>query len=209
MGFYRTRYVLECCIECSPAERLVLYALAARCGDDVSCYPSLALIATDTGLDRATVISVLRDLEAAELITVDRYDPKQHTKRRSNTYTFVDPIPAEWLRETTNNGRVGQPLMVANSARMVAPGNPNLKGTNRNGRKKDSYVPDSGIDHEVERPSDAEIERILANEPPGVKWTHSGSPFPSDHTSDEQQQFCAAWFERQRADAKARLRSAE
>jgi DNA-binding transcriptional ArsR family regulator len=53
-------------------QRLVLYALASRVSVGAECWPSMELIAADTGLHLRTVRNVLRELEDRGLITTAR-----------------------------------------------------------------------------------------------------------------------------------------
>jgi Helix-turn-helix domain len=57
----------------SPSAKLVLLALAYHADDNgKSCYPSLDTLQTKTNLARATVVSALKELKAADLIEVKR-----------------------------------------------------------------------------------------------------------------------------------------
>jgi hypothetical protein len=49
-------------------EKLVLLSMADRAGEDHKCYPSIARLAYDTGLNRKTVTSVLKRLRDAGII---------------------------------------------------------------------------------------------------------------------------------------------
>lgn len=52
----------------SAAKKAVLISMADRCGEDFTCYPSLARLVQDTELNRKTVIKVIDELEAMGLI---------------------------------------------------------------------------------------------------------------------------------------------
>ena len=56
-----------------PLEKLVLLALAERHNKDTGkCYPSMTLMAEDTGMSRRSVMRAIRGLEERGLITCDR-----------------------------------------------------------------------------------------------------------------------------------------
>lgn len=80
------------------SQKLVLLALADRAGDDQECYPSIARIASDTGLDRKVIMSAVTELERAELIQVVR------RKGAGNVYRLlgVDRQNQSQKRHTTN-----------------------------------------------------------------------------------------------------------
>lgn len=55
-----------------PAEKLVLVRLADRANSNGKCWPSLDGIAHDCGINRATVIRAIKQLERLEYIEIDR-----------------------------------------------------------------------------------------------------------------------------------------
>jgi DNA-binding MarR family transcriptional regulator len=76
--------------------RLLFIALWSRADarKNYTCSPSIARLAQDIGTDRTTVIAATKQLEALDLIAVDR-DPRfdrKTRKRRVNVYT-VPPLP--------------------------------------------------------------------------------------------------------------------
>lgn len=56
----------------SSAERLTLLALAKWANDDLTCFPSLSTLVTDTKLNEKTIREALKRLHEAGLITIKR-----------------------------------------------------------------------------------------------------------------------------------------
>lgn len=76
-----------------PATRLlVLLNLVERANDAAQCYPSVARIGQDTGLNRKTVIGALADLEAAGLIQKSR-QAGTSTRYVLNLQSQAAPVP--------------------------------------------------------------------------------------------------------------------
>lgn len=75
----------------STGERCVLTLLADYAGTDARCWPSIATMARDLGLDRTTIQRHLRALTTAGLVTTEaRTD---HTGRQTSTlYTLHLPV---------------------------------------------------------------------------------------------------------------------
>ena len=71
---------------------LVLLNLCERADDAGQCYPSVARIGQDTGLNRKTVINALADLEAAGLIQKHRQTGSS-TRYQLNGQTQAQPVP--------------------------------------------------------------------------------------------------------------------
>ena len=71
---------------------LVLLNLAERANEDGQCYPSIARITQDTGLNRKTVIAALQDLEAAGLIC-KRKETGTSTRYLLNLTSQGEPVP--------------------------------------------------------------------------------------------------------------------
>lgn len=71
MGLARIIYVRDCCEEVTGVDRLVLYALASRCGDDWQCKVGRPQLLRDTGLSSATLTRVIGRLVAAGYLTTD------------------------------------------------------------------------------------------------------------------------------------------
>ena len=63
-----------------PLKRLLLLSLADRAGDDHCCYPSMARLERDTGLERKTVLKIIAELLEEGLIE-DTGERKGTTKR--------------------------------------------------------------------------------------------------------------------------------
>jgi DNA-binding transcriptional MocR family regulator len=64
MSWQQARSVLDD-LWLKPRERLVLIALALRCGSDGRSWPSLARLSADTGYGRSTVLFALQNLVAS------------------------------------------------------------------------------------------------------------------------------------------------
>ena len=63
-----------------PLKKLVLLSLADRAGEDHTCYPSMQRLEQDTGLDRKTILKIISELLADNLIR-DTGERKGVTKR--------------------------------------------------------------------------------------------------------------------------------
>jgi len=59
-------------ISIKPTCKLILLSLADRAGENHQCWPSLARLNKDTGLDRKTVMKVNCELESAGILSVKR-----------------------------------------------------------------------------------------------------------------------------------------
>lgn len=70
-------------VRCTLAQKAVLTWLAEHAGPDLTCFPSVGLLAAEACACRATVKAALRSLEADGHITVDR------RVGRSSTYTVA------------------------------------------------------------------------------------------------------------------------
>ena len=87
-------------VKCTLAQKAVLTWLAEHAGADMSCFPSLALLAAETCACRSTVKSSLKALESLGLITIK---PRPN---RSSIYTVVCDVREVVLegQETTRSG---------------------------------------------------------------------------------------------------------
>ena len=66
-----------------PAQKLILLSLADRSDEHHTCYPSIARLSSDTGLDRKTILKALSEMESAGLISINR------ERGGGNTYALV------------------------------------------------------------------------------------------------------------------------
>lgn len=80
----------------SSAERLTLLALAKWANDDLTCFPSLSTLVTDTKLNEKTIREALKRLHEAGLITIKRQ--AGHNTRYAITPTKIG---------STKNGSTG------------------------------------------------------------------------------------------------------
>lgn len=75
----------------SSAERLTLLALAKWANDDLTCFPSLSTLVTDTKLNEKTIREALKRLHEAGLITIKRQ--AGHNTRYTITPTKIGSTP--------------------------------------------------------------------------------------------------------------------
>lgn len=90
----------------SSAERLTLLALAKWSNDDLTCFPSLSTLVTDTKLNEKTIREALKRLHEAGLITIKRQ--AGHNTRYAITTTEIG---------TTKNGstEIGTPTKIGST----------------------------------------------------------------------------------------------
>lgn len=72
MGVNATRFAWECDLSKTTkrsAKRLVLLALADRANKENTCFPSIARVVKDTGMDRKTVMNTINDLITLGLVS--------------------------------------------------------------------------------------------------------------------------------------------
>ena len=72
MSVNATRFAWECDLSKTTkrsAKRLVILALADRANKENTCFPSIARVAKDTGMDRKTVMNTINDLIALGLVS--------------------------------------------------------------------------------------------------------------------------------------------
>ena len=72
MSVNATRFAWECDLSKTnkrSAKRLVLLALADRANKENTCFPSIARVVKDTGMDRKTVMNTINDLITLGLIS--------------------------------------------------------------------------------------------------------------------------------------------
>ena len=72
MSVNATRFAWECDLSKTTkrsAKRLVLLALADRANKENTCFPSIARVVKDTGMDRKTVMNTINDLIALGLVS--------------------------------------------------------------------------------------------------------------------------------------------
>ena len=72
MSVNATRFAWECDLSKTTkrsAKRLVLLALADRANKENTCFPSIARVVKDTGMDRKTVMNTINDLITLGLIS--------------------------------------------------------------------------------------------------------------------------------------------
>lgn len=83
MSVNTTRFAWECDLSKTTkrsAKRLVLLALADRANKENTCFPSIARVVKDTGMDRKTVMNTINDLIALGLV-LDTGDRKGGTNQ--------------------------------------------------------------------------------------------------------------------------------
>jgi hypothetical protein len=77
----------------SATARSVFLALAERHNQNTGlCFPSVALIAKDTGLAERTVQKSIRELENLKLLKTRRRKVKGKPRNLPNQYDFLDPF---------------------------------------------------------------------------------------------------------------------
>lgn len=70
MSLDATRWAWQQAIK--PTRKLVLLSIADRADEVHRCYPSIARLVQDTGLDRETIMEAIQDMESAGLMVVTR-----------------------------------------------------------------------------------------------------------------------------------------
>ena len=83
MSVNATRFAWECDLSKTTkrsAKRLVLLALADRANKENTCFPSIARVVKDTGMDRKTVMNTINDLITLGLVS-DTGDRKGGTNQ--------------------------------------------------------------------------------------------------------------------------------
>jgi DNA-binding MarR family transcriptional regulator len=79
------------CIAQSPlltsVDKLLYSQLTGHLGENTKCWPSIALLAEELGLDRPAVNKSLKKMEAIKLIEITRFPDEPN---RPNEYTFPD-----------------------------------------------------------------------------------------------------------------------
>lgn len=93
-----------------PLKRLLLLSLADRAGEDHCCYPSMARLERDTGLERKTVLKIIAELLEEGLI--EDTGERKGTTKRVKVYRLMgihgremipNPAPLSAMN-STNNG---------------------------------------------------------------------------------------------------------
>ena len=97
MSVNATRFAWECDLSKTTkrsAKRLVLLALADRANKENTCFPSIARVVKDTGMDRKTVMSTINDLIKIGLV-LDTGDRKGGTNQVRVLKINVDTVKQE------------------------------------------------------------------------------------------------------------------
>lgn len=97
MSVNATRFAWECDLSKTTkrsAKRLVLLALADRANKENTCFPSIARVVKDTGMDRKTVMNTINDLITLGLVS-DTGDRKGGTNQVRVLKINVDSIKQE------------------------------------------------------------------------------------------------------------------
>ena len=97
MSVNATRFAWECDLSKTTkrsAKRLVLLALADRANKENTCFPSIARVVKDTGMDRKTVMNTINDLITLGLIS-DTGDRKGGTTQVRVLKINVDTVKQE------------------------------------------------------------------------------------------------------------------
>ncbi len=93
--------------------RVVLFILADMANEKNQCYPSLATIAERANIDRRQVIRIIKDLEAAGIISVFRRKESEG-RNQSNIFTILGvvtcrPLPSDMQTTTPSDMQTTTP----------------------------------------------------------------------------------------------------
>ena len=105
MSVNATRFAWECDLSKTTkrsAKRLVLLALADRANKENTCFPSIARVVKDTGMDRKTVMNTINDLIELGLV-LDTGDRKGGTNQVRVLKINVDTIKQESYPQSCSN----------------------------------------------------------------------------------------------------------
>lgn len=108
MSVNATRFAWECDLSKTTkrsAKRLVLLALADRANKENTCFPSIARVVKDTGMDRKTVMNTINDLITLGLVS-DTGERKGGTNQvrvlKINVYTVKQESYPQYDQEMSN-----------------------------------------------------------------------------------------------------------
>ena len=90
----------------SSAERLTLLALAKWANDDLTCFPSLSTLVTDTKLNEKTIREALKRLHEAGLITI---------KRQAGHNTRYAITPTKIVSTKNGSTEIGTPTKIGST----------------------------------------------------------------------------------------------
>ena len=105
MSVNATRFAWECDLSKTTkrsAKRLVLLALADRANKENTCFPSIARVVKDTGMDRKTVMNTINDLIEMGLIS-DTGERKGGTNQVRVLKINVDTVKQESYPQSCKN----------------------------------------------------------------------------------------------------------
>jgi len=119
MSVNATRFAWECDLSKTTkrsAKRLVLLALADRANKENTCFPSIARVVKDTGMDRKTVMNTINDLITLGLIS-DTGERKGGTNQVRVLKINVDTVnqesyPQEDKESTKKHGEIYKETVV-------------------------------------------------------------------------------------------------
>lgn len=107
----------------TPTEKLVLLALARKCGDKGTCWPSIRLLADQTGTAERTVKRALKALKDRGVIAVrERFNDRRQTSslyvlggdtKTPTGVTYCHPRGCQDVTQTTNRNYKEEPLKIA------------------------------------------------------------------------------------------------
>lgn len=160
----------------SPSEKLILLALADRCGADDTAYPSYQTLVDDTGLDRKTIWSALRRLEEAGIIS-DTGERRGPTKRvvvwkLNGVRSRHDAQEQSQKRNDSKNGIVPKTDRNSSENGTINGSENGTLNSSKNGTRNLPCEPTKGIYQEPERvarektpPPDPDADTVSLREP--------------------------------------------
>ena len=101
----------------SPLEKLILLAIADRCGERGECWPSISRLATDTGLDKRSIVRHRNKLINQKIL---RYTGE--FKGRSNQIPVMQLMVDEWREGDYIEDEIDQGQAVTSDTQTLVPG---------------------------------------------------------------------------------------
>ena len=98
-----------------PCQKLVLLSLADRADEHHRCYPSIRRLESDTGLDRKTIMSAIKEMESAGLLVTHRQTGAVNEYQlmdvhcRADIYSQSQKRDQSQKRTSTKNGTAPVP----------------------------------------------------------------------------------------------------
>ena len=106
MSIDATRWAWEQKVK--PTCKLVLLSLADRAGETHQCWPSVARLTADTGLDRKTIMAAISELECNKLLAVSRQIGV------GNKYQLIGVNSRHSITKTGTSTKTGTPTSTKN-----------------------------------------------------------------------------------------------